>query len=258
MSRTDWRDYDWQLIHAGPRDPAVHVALDEVLTTEVAAGHRAPTLRFWEWEAPCVVIGRFQSLRNEVDADAARRHGIKVVRRVSGGGAMFMEAGNCITYSIHAPTALVEGLSFQQSYAFFDAWVLEALAKVGIAASYQPLNDIASAQGKIGGAAQTRRGAAVLHHVTMAYDIDAVKMLDVLRIGREKLSDKATQSAAKRVDPLRSQTGLPRAAIIDTMIDTFRNQHGLVAGALTPDELARAHALAVAKFATPGWTAIVP
>ncbi len=258
MTRTTWKDYDWQLIHTGPRDPALHVALDEVLTDAVAAGKRRPTLRFWEWESPCVVIGRFQSLRNEVDSEAAQRHGINVVRRITGGGAMFMEAGNCITYSIHAPGALVEDMSFQESYAFFDQWVIDALGTLGINARYQPLNDITSTIGKIGGAAQARRRGAVLHHVTMAYDIDAVKMLEVLRIGREKLSDKGTASAAKRVDPLRSQTGLARAEIIERMIETFRRQHGLADGALSPRELQRAEALAVSRFASPEWTAIVP
>jgi lipoate-protein ligase A len=105
---------------------------------------------------------------------------------------------------------------------------------------------------------QTRRGGAVLHHVTMAYDIDTPKMLEVLRIGREKLSDKATQSAAKRVDPLRSQTGLPRAEIIDRMIETFRAAHGLVDDRLLPPELEHAEALAAAKFASAAWTGIVP
>ena len=61
----------------------------------------------------------------------------------------------------------------------------------------------------------------------MSYDMDGDKMVQVLRIGREKMSDKGTKSANKRVDPLRSQTGLSRAAIIDTMIETFRSLHGL-------------------------------
>lgn len=89
---TDWTDYDSQLIHEGPQPPALHMALDEVLTAEVAAGRRPPTLRAWEWEwgAPAVIIGSFQSLRNEVDAKGAARHGIEVVRRISGGGAMFV------------------------------------------------------------------------------------------------------------------------------------------------------------------------
>ena len=253
MMRTDWRDHDWQLIHAAPQSPTLHMALDDVLTHEVGAGRRAPTLRIWEWAAPAVVIGRFQSLRNEVDRDAAQRHGIQVVRRVSGGGAMFIEPGNTITYSIYAPQSLVKGLSFQEAYAFFDAWVLEALGELGIKAWYQPLNDITSEGGKIAGAAQVHRGGAVLHHVTMAYDIDAAKMLDVLRIGREKLSDKGTVSAAKRVDPLRSQTGLPREAVIERMVATFRRLHGLSDGSLRADELAQAEELGQTKFSNPAW-----
>jgi lipoate-protein ligase A len=258
MTRSGWNDHDWQLLHDVPQSPALHMALDEVLTDEIAAGRRAPTLRVWEWAGPAVVMGRFQSLRNEVDADGARRHGIEVVRRISGGGAMFIEPGNTITYSIYAPQSMVDGLSFQEAYAFMDAWVLAALGELGIEAWYQPLNDIASKAGKIAGAAQARRGGAVLHHVTMAYDIDATKMLEVLRIGREKLSDKGTASAAKRVDPLRSQTGLPREAVIARMIDTFRARHGLGDDTLRADELARAETLAADKFATAAWTAIVP
>ena len=258
MSRTTWTDYDWQLIHEAPQEPSLHIALDEVLTDEVAAGRRPPVLRFWEWESPCVVIGRFQSLRNEVDAEGAQFHGVNVVRRISGGGAMFMETGNCITYSIYAPESMVEGMSFQESYAFLDQWVIDALGDLGIKAWYQPLNDITSPTGKIAGAAQARRGGVVLHHTTMAYDIDAAKMLEVLRIGREKLSDKGTASAAKRVDPLRSQTGMARKDIIAHMIDTFRQQHGLGDTRLLSTELAAAQHLVETKFGTSAWTGIVP
>ena len=112
--------------------------------------------------------------------------------------------------------------------------------------------------GKIAGAAQVHRGGAVLHHVTMAYDIDAEKMVDVLRIGREKLSDKGTLSAAKRVDPLRSQTGLPRAAVIERMIATFRRLHGLHDDKLRLPEITAAQELAQRKFASIAWTADVP
>lgn len=259
MSRTGWLDHDWRLLHEPPQSPALHMALDDVLVDEVSAGRRGPTLRIWEWAGPAVVMGRFQSLRNEVDAEAARRHGIEVVRRISGGGAMFVEPGNTITYSIFAPLTMVEGMSFEQAYALMDAWVIAALGELGIQAWYQPLNDIASPAGKIAGAAQARRGKAVLHHVTMAYDIDATKMLQVLRIGREKLSDKGTTSAQKRVDPLRSQTGLAREAVIGVLVESFRKRHGgLLADTLQAHELERAHALVRDKFGTPEWTAVVP
>ena len=208
---TAWEDHEFQVIRTPAVSPLLNVALDQVLTEELGAGRRGPTLRFWEWDESAVIIGSFQSLRNEVDVEGAARHGARVIRRISGGGAMFMEPGNTISYSLYVPGSLVDGLSFERSYAFLDDWVIGALHGLGIDASYVPLNDIASAAGKIAGAAQKRlAGGAVLHHATMAYDMDADKMTDVLRIGREKLSDKGTRSANKRVDPLRSQTGLGR------------------------------------------------
>jgi lipoate-protein ligase A len=150
-------------------------------------------------------------------------------------------------------------MSFVESYAFLDAWCVGALRALGIAATYQPINDIVGPVGKIAGAAQKRfAGGAVLHHVTMAYDIDAAKMMEVLRIGREKVSDKGTKSAVKRVDPLRSQTGLTRSAVIAAFKDHFANLHGLTNSAPTPAELDRAEQLVKTKFATTEWLQRVP
>ncbi len=100
---SSWRDHDWRLIYDEPQSPALHMAIDEVLARAVAAGRRPPTLRIWAWAAPAVIIGSFQSLHNEVDLDEARRLGITVVRRISGGGAMLAEPGKTITYSLYAP-----------------------------------------------------------------------------------------------------------------------------------------------------------
>ncbi|GAA2053752.1 MULTISPECIES: lipoate--protein ligase family protein [Leifsonia] len=256
---TSWRDYDWQIVHAKAVSPQMHLALDEVLATEVGEGRRGPTLRIWEWDEPAVVIGSFQSVKNEVDPENAKKYGIQVVRRISGGGAMFMEAGSVVTYSIYAPADLVQGMSFADSYAFLDEWAIIALKSLGIDAVYQPLNDITSPSGKIGGAAQKRLGSgAVLHHVTMSYDMDGQKMTEVLRIGREKISDKGITSAAKRVDPLRSQTGLSRAEIIEQMKLTFRSLYGATDGDLTDAEYAAAEKLVAEKFETEEWLYRVP
>ncbi|MGI2035401.1 lipoate--protein ligase family protein [Rhizobium panacihumi] len=254
-----WRDYEWQIIEAPPQRPAMHLALDEVLAREVAAGRRGPCLRFWEWERPAIIIGGFQSLRNEVDLEAAKQFGVETVRRVTGGGAMFVEPGSAVTYSLYAPVELVRDMSFADSYAFLDDWVLKALNELGIDAFYKPLNDISSSKGKIGGAAQKRfSSGAVLHHVTMSYDMDAQKMVQVLRIGREKLSDKGTTSAVKRVDPLRSQTGLPREEIIRRMKETFVSLNGGTPGVITPEEYAAAEKLAAEKFSTEEWLRHIP
>jgi lipoate-protein ligase A len=98
----------------------------------------------------------------------------------------------------------------------------------------------------------------VLHHVTMSYDMDGEKMVQVLRIGREKMSDKGTKSAAKRVDPLRSQTGLSRAEIIAQMEKTFTGLYNATPGEVTADEIAQAEKLVTEKFATEEWLHRVP
>src|SRR5699024_777530 len=235
---TSWEDLEFDVIGPQVMAPVMHVALDEVLPLEVVAGRRNPHFRIWDWDSPLVVIGSYQSLRNEIDAEGAAAHGIGVVRRVTGGGAMFMEQGNCITYSLIVPTSLVEGLTFEQSYAYLDDWVMGALAEIGVKAHYVPLNDIAYEQGKIGGAAQRRfAGGVLLHHVTMSYDIDANKMGEVMRIGKEKLSDKGTRSAVKRVDPMRSQTGLAREQIIDGFLEFFRSRYDTRDSSYTDAEL---------------------
>lgn len=256
---TSFTDYEWELVVGPPLTPQQQMAADQVLAEEVGKGTRGPTLRIWEWERPAVVIGSFQSVKNEVDMENAAKYGFEVVRRISGGGAMFMEAGSVITYSLYAPAELVQGMSFAESYAFLDEWVIEGLKKLGIEASYQPLNDITSTKGKIGGAAQKRLGAgAVLHHVTMSYDMDGDRMVEVLRIGREKLSDKGVKSANKRVDPLKSQTGMPREQILDALVSTFRGLNGLTEGAITSAEMARIDELVEQKFGTEEWLYRVP
>ncbi len=253
-----WGDVQWELIAANPETPAMNTALDEVLTKAVGRGERGPTLRFWAWASEAVILGRFQSVRNEVQIDNAREMGVDIVRRISGGGAMLVQPEGAITYSIYVPPSFVHDLSFGESYAFLDSWVVSALRDLGIDAWHQPLNDITSSEGKIGGAAQARRFGAVLHHTTMAYDMDVHLLTNILRVGQEKLSDKGLTSAAKRVAPLRQQTEMPRQAIIDSFVDRFVELTSARPHDVTPDERAEAEALAREKFTNDEWTYILP
>jgi len=256
---TTWEDHTFEVLRPGPLPPRHLAALDQVLTEELAAGRRGPTLRFWEWDERAVFIGSFQSYRNEIDDDGVAEHDVTVVRRISGGGAMFMEAGNCVTFSLVVPGSLVDGMSFEQSYAFLDAWVLEALGELGVEAHFSGMNDVASPAGKIAGSAQKRlAGGAVLHHMTMAYDIDADKMMQVLRIGREKMSDKGTRSANKRVDPLRSQTGMSREDVVDAFATSFAARYRTKDSELRPEESERAEELVRSKFSAVEWIHRVP
>lgn len=258
MGGTDFTDHSWEVLRPGVLPTPVNVALDELILDQVAGGQRGPTLRFWDWDDKAVVFGSYQSYSNELDQAGVDKHGITPVRRISGGGAMFMEGGNCVTYSIYAPESLVAGYSYADSYAYLDQWVLAALKRLGINAWYVPINDITSDGGKIGGAAQKRRRGAVLHHTTMSYDIDADKMMEVLRIGKVKTSSKGVASAKKRVDPLRRQAGATREEIIETMTDEFVTRYGAVPAQLTDADLAAAQKLVDDKFSTDAWLKRIP
>jgi lipoate-protein ligase A len=252
-----FEDAGWCLLPEVPLSPAMNSALDEVLLKEVADGRRPPTLRFWAWAEPAVIIGRFQSLRNEVDLDAAEEMNVTVVRRISGGGAMFVQPNWTITYSLYFPQRFVEGLSIVDSYAAADAWVVDGIRELGAEAHYAPLNDIACSEGKIGGAAQVRRHDTVLHHTTIAYEMHAHEMVKVLRIGREKLSDKGTASAAKRVSPLSRHVSQSRDDVVQHLLAGFRKRFGLTLSELTAEEYSLAERLVHEKFANPKWTSIL-
>jgi lipoate---protein ligase len=253
----EWTDAGWTVFGEVPLPPAVNVALDEILLDEVASGTRGPTLRFWAWASRAVIIGRFQSLRNEVDLESAGEMGVEVVRRISGGGAMFVEPQRAITYSLYFPETLVSHLSIVASYEFCDAWVVESLRGLCVPAFYQPINDIACPDGKIGGAAQARRGGAVLHHTTIAYEMNPSEMLRVLRIGREKMSDKGTTSAAKRVSPVARHTEKSRDEVYQSLYSRFLSRFRGIGATLDPRTLEAARRLAETKFMDPAWTAVL-
>ena len=103
----------------------------------------------------------------------------------------------------------------------------------------------------------------MLLHVTLSYDIDADKIVEVLRIVKEKLSDKGTRIAKKRVDPLRRQTGLARTEIIGAMMEVFSERYAatpseLTAAELSAAELSAARDRVTAKFGAEDWLHRVP
>ena len=259
-----WAELDLTVVKDRPRDPAMQMAMDQALAESVADGTQPPTLRIWQWSAPAVVLGRFQSLANEVHPDRARKSGFTVVRRCTGGGAMFVEPDRVITYSLYVPASFVRGLDPIRTYRLCDLWLIRALRAQGIEAGWEGLNDIASPRGKMGGASQRRfpgRGGGpggLLHHVTLSYSIDAELMVRILNTSQEKISDKAVQSAKSRVDPIGRQTGLGRTALVNAILRTLPTLAGSVSMGEPghgPEE--RAARLAEERYLRPGWTGVI-
>lgn len=237
--------------------PHEHMALDEVLLERVITKQRGPTLRFWGWTAPALVLGSNQSVANEVVETAAREQGFTLTRRISGGGTMLAEPGRTITWSLTLPDALVAGMSFADSYQYLDAFAVVALRAIGVAASYRPLNDIVGPDGgKIAGAAQARRRDAVLHHVTLAWEMDVTLMRELIRTGRPAISGRGVRSADRTVSPLR--TLMPRPVSREDVVAALIKAFGARPGALDPVELDDAATLAAAKYSRPEWIYRLP
>jgi len=241
-----------RVVDGGTYSEPVQQALERVLTDRLADGEIDPTLRFWYRERPAVPLGRFQAYADEVAVDYAAEQGVDVVRRVTGGGAMYVEPGAVITYSLYLPRSAVAD-DVAASYAELDQFAIDALQGLGLDVRHEPLNDIAHPEGKIGGAAQLRTGDAVLHHTTMSYELDTAEMLRVLRIGEEKVSDKAITSAEKRVARISDHVGASRREVVDAIIEAAGDRYDTVEDELSEAVLTDARDLAAEQFATDAW-----
>src|SRR5260370_31361453 len=109
----------------------MHMALDEVLLQRVIAGARRPTVRFWDWIEPTLVIGSHQSVLNEVDVGPAKARGFTITRRMSGGGTMLCVPNRTITYSLYFPAGVLAGLAFRQSYPAPDPCAVPSVRALG-------------------------------------------------------------------------------------------------------------------------------
>ena len=258
MTSDRLKDLGWDLIPASPHPAHMHMALDEVLLGRVIAGARRPTVRFWEWMEAALVIGSHQSVQNEVDLEAARRLAFTVTRRMSGGGTMLCQPARTITYSLYLPGTAVDGMSFRQSYAALDAWAVRAFNALGVPASYREINDIVSPQGKIAGAAQARRRGFVLHHTTIAHSMDVKLLPRLIRLGRERVSERGTRSADKAVSPLEWFTSLSCGETTRHLERFFSEDFKSTSSELSAEELKAAGDLVTEKYGTRGWVNRLP
>ena len=182
-------------------DPYYNLAVEEYLLRNT----REEVLMLWQ-NAPTVVIGKNQNAYAEVDLDYARTHGIRIARRLTGGGAVYHDAGN-INY-----TFITSGASV--GYAPFTRPVIDALASLGITAEQSGRNDIEWKGKKISGNAQYVSEGRVLHHGTLLFDTDVETMSAVLRVDKEKVALRAVPSHRGRVACLAS-------ALSDISVEQF-------------------------------------
>ncbi len=150
---------------------------------------------FWR-NAPVVVIGRNQDARLEVDEEFMRRRGIALIRRMTGGGAVYHDLGNVNYTHIRNYNGPVDFETFAKP-------MVKALCTLGVDAAFEGRNDILAGGKKISGTAQTVRRGRLLHHGTLLYDVNMENLSGVLRAGEEKYKGRGIASVAARVTNIR-------------------------------------------------------
>jgi lipoate-protein ligase A len=197
-------------------------------------------------------------LHEEVDVRVCFERGIDVVRRITGGGAVFHAAE--LTYSLVVPQdhPVVAG-DILDSYRSICAGIVAGCASLGVKAEFIPLNDIVSGGKKISGNAQTRKQGCVLQHGTVILAVDVDEMFVLLRVPSEKMKGKLIEDVKARVSSLSVMTG--RSLGYEDVVPAFRDGFAYALGAeLEPgepsqEELAMAAQLGTEKFRSITWTA---
>jgi len=246
-----------RLLKTGAHDACFNMGLDEAVLEAVSAGKSEPTLRLYAWTPAAVSIGYFQGLKEEVDEAACAERGVDVVRRITGGGAVFHQKE--ITYSIVLPEGhALAPASILKSYELICGGVIAGLGHLDVPSTFAPINDIVSGGKKVSGNAQTRKHHCLLQHGTVLLDVDVDLMFTILKVPVEKAKGKLIEEVKARVSGLRGLLGreVPYTDAEEAMIVGFAEALGLE---LVPDEptkaeLARAAELAGSRFGSAEWT----
>lgn len=247
----------WRLLLHGARSAFDNMATDEAILRCVAAGDSPSTLRFYTWDPSAVSIGYFQGLEQEVDLEACRREGVDVIRRLTGGGAVFHDRDGEITYSLTLK-ASTPGIpqNVLEAYGVLCRGLVLGLQALGLEASFAPINDILINGRKISGNAQTRRFGGILQHGTILCDVNPALMFSLLRVPDVKMRDKLIQAVEQRVTSIRRELGeVNHAAVVEALSAGFAAALALdlTPGALSEQELELAEQIKVERYAQHDW-----
>ncbi|MDD4570740.1 MAG: lipoate--protein ligase family protein, partial [Tepidanaerobacteraceae bacterium] len=172
-------------------DPYFNMALDEYVVKHL---DRSDDYFYFYQNRPTVVIGRNQNTIEEVNSEYVKNHDITVVRRMSGGGAVYHDLGN-INFSFVVDYRKEDFNSIER----FAKAIIKALGKFGVDAEFSGRNDISIAGKKFSGNAQYVTKKRILHHGTLLFDSDLTVLTKALHVKTEKIKSKGIKSVKSRV-----------------------------------------------------------
>ncbi len=177
---------DWRFIPLEIYNGYWNMALDEAILTLSIENKSPNTLRFYKWDPSTISIGQNQSLSSEVDIDIAQNKGFDVVRRITGGGAVFHDRDREITYSIICPIKLLEELHAYrvlEQFEIIEMGIISGLKNYGLESEPGIIHCPALfLEGKkFSGNAQIRKKGYILQHGTILLELNAELMYSVLK-----------------------------------------------------------------------------
>ncbi|MFH1073217.1 MAG: biotin/lipoate A/B protein ligase family protein [Nanoarchaeota archaeon] len=242
----------YRMIQLAEYSAFMNMALDEAICEAVRQGESPSTIRFYTWKPSAISIGYFQGLLNEVNIEACRQAGVDIVRRMTGGGAVYHDTNGEVTYSIIGPVDDFPK-DIIKSYEAICSHIVTALKNLGINAYFHPINDIIVDGRKISGNAQTRRNGILLQHGTILYDVDVDRMFSLLKVSDQKIADKMIQSVKKRVTRVLDFGDISKERLVEELEKAFCEGREVQYGSYSEKELARAKELAKIRYETDEW-----
>ncbi len=254
---------EWRFLGITNSDAASNMATDEAITLARSQGLVPNTVRLYMWRPPAVSLGYFLKVKDAVNVETCKKLGIDIVRRISGGGAVF-HSENEVTYSVivkQSDPVLPEDVI--EVYKKLSAAIASVPEKLGLNASFEPGHagvcpNLLVAGRKISGNAQARKRGVILQHGTLLLDCDLQVMADVLKIPHKLIDAKVT--TLKRELPngglANNRTSLGNTDNVqDILRKGFEDSLGirLVDGELTKSEISEAERLKQ-KYSSKEWT----
>lgn len=233
--------------------PSFNLASEEYLMRET----EDEIFMLWR-NSPAVIIGKNQNAWREVNVSYTEENNIKVIRRMSGGGAVFHDLGNInftfITFiSDKDETRVLD-------FSYFTKPVIEALTGLGLEARLDGRNDIICENVKISGNAQCvyprpDGRKILLHHGTLLFGADLDKLALSLNVNAEKIKSKGIKSVKSRVLNIRTllSEDMSTEEFYSYLIKNAENNYGVTAASFSNEEIIKIQQLDAEKYSTWEW-----